>query len=153
MKESPDYSFDCNSSGSFCFVHLLQVHHILNHTSGLHNALADISVENPMIMHDFDECLRRIAASVPETEPGQSQLYHYLSFGWLCGGITEVGSIEFLIDGCMYKFWYLIKFHWCVKCITACIRKEISGDSGRSNCSSPESRGRTVYWNSSRQAA
>jgi len=28
--------------------------------------------------------------SVPETEPGQQQLYHYLSFGWLCGGIIEV---------------------------------------------------------------
>ncbi|PWA56493.1 protein kinase-like domain, Beta-lactamase/transpeptidase-like protein [Artemisia annua] len=25
-----------------------------------------------------------------ETEPGRDQLYHYLSYGWLCGGIIEV---------------------------------------------------------------
>ncbi|KAK6158642.1 hypothetical protein DH2020_005956 [Rehmannia glutinosa] len=28
----------------------------------------------------------------PETEPGREQLYHYLSFGWLCGGIIEHAS-------------------------------------------------------------
>ncbi|GLT54361.1 hypothetical protein SLA2020_275640 [Shorea laevis] len=68
---------------------LIKVHHVLNHTSGLHNALADITRENPLLMSDWDECLNRIAMSVPETEPGQQQFYHYLSFGWLCGGIIE----------------------------------------------------------------
>ncbi|XP_059459433.1 uncharacterized protein LOC132188991 [Corylus avellana] len=71
---------------------LIKVHHVLNHTSGLHNALADIARENPLLMLDWDECLNRIAMSVPETEPGQQQLYHYLSFGWLCGGIIEHAS-------------------------------------------------------------
>nr|GFA25747.1 beta-lactamase/transpeptidase-like protein [Tanacetum cinerariifolium] len=28
----------------------------------------------------------------PETEPGREQLYHYLSYGWLCGGIIEHAS-------------------------------------------------------------
>ncbi|KAI3888422.1 hypothetical protein MKW92_009544 [Papaver armeniacum] len=60
----------------------IKVHHVLNHTSGLHNALANIMQENPL----------RMAMSVPETEPGQQQLYHYLSFGWLCGGIIEHAS-------------------------------------------------------------
>lgn len=63
---------------------------MLNHTSGLHNALADLRGENPLMLADWDECLKRISMSVPETEPGQQQLYHYLSFGWLCGGIIEV---------------------------------------------------------------
>ncbi|KAI3828567.1 hypothetical protein L1987_02670 [Smallanthus sonchifolius] len=27
-----------------------------------------------------------------ETEPGREQLYHYLSYGWLCGGIIEHAS-------------------------------------------------------------
>jgi len=67
-----------------------QVHHVLNHTSGLHNALANIIKELPLLLTDWDECLQRIALSAPETEPGQEQLYHYLSFGWLCGGIVEV---------------------------------------------------------------
>ena len=68
----------------------MQVSHILNHTSGLHNALADIFEEDPMIISDFDECLKRIAMVAPETEPGCEQFYHYLSYGWLCGGIIEV---------------------------------------------------------------
>lgn len=73
-----------------CYVSLCQVHHVLNHTSGLHNALADLSRENPLLMCDWDECLNRIAMTTPETEPSHKQLYHYLSFGWLCGGIIEV---------------------------------------------------------------
>lgn len=63
---------------------------MLNHTSGLHNALAELTKENPLLMADWDDCLKRIATSVAESEPGQEQLYHYLSFGWLCGGIIEV---------------------------------------------------------------
>ncbi|MCL7032459.1 hypothetical protein MKW94_002469 [Papaver nudicaule] len=70
----------------------IKVHHVLNHTSGLHNALANIMTENPLILCEWDECLHRMAMSVPETEPGQQQLYHYLSFGWLCGGIIEHAS-------------------------------------------------------------
>ncbi|XP_011045052.1 PREDICTED: uncharacterized protein LOC105140069 isoform X2 [Populus euphratica] len=71
---------------------LIKVHHVLNHTSGLQNALANLREENPLLMADWDECLKRIAMSAPETEPGQEQLYHYLSFGWLCGGIIEHAS-------------------------------------------------------------
>ncbi|KAJ4958436.1 hypothetical protein NE237_025547 [Protea cynaroides] len=69
----------------------IKVCHVLNHTSGLHNAMADVR-ENPSLLCDWDESLNRIAMSVPETEPGQEQLYHYLSFGWLCGGIIEHAS-------------------------------------------------------------
>lgn len=46
--------------------------------------------EDPLLMTNWDECLKRIAASAPETAPAHEQLYHYLSFGWLCGGIIEV---------------------------------------------------------------
>ncbi|CAI9784734.1 unnamed protein product [Fraxinus pennsylvanica] len=67
----------------------IKVHHVLNHTAGLHNALASLTRENPLLMTDWDECLNCIAKVEPETEPGQKQLYHYLSFGWLCGGIIE----------------------------------------------------------------
>ncbi|XP_054788439.1 uncharacterized protein LOC129294250 [Prosopis cineraria] len=70
----------------------IKVHHILNHTSGLHNAMADMNRENPFLMLDWDQCLNRICMQAPETEPGKEQLYHYLSFGWLCGGIIEHAS-------------------------------------------------------------
>lgn len=67
---------------------------MLNHTSGLHNASADIVAdilrENPLLMADWEERLNHIAMSEPETEPGQEQFYHSLSYGWICGGIIEV---------------------------------------------------------------
>ncbi|XP_023744253.1 uncharacterized protein LOC111892451 [Lactuca sativa] len=69
----------------------LKVHHVLDHTSGLHNALAGIT-EDHVSFCDWDECLKRIAMATPETEPGSEQFYHYLSYGWLCGGIIEHAS-------------------------------------------------------------
>nr|GEV94642.1 beta-lactamase-related protein [Tanacetum cinerariifolium] len=71
---------------------LIKVHHVLNHTSGLQNALASLVQDNPMVLCDWDECLKRIATAAPETEPGKEQVYHYLSYGWLCGGIIEHAS-------------------------------------------------------------
>ncbi|KAL9363634.1 hypothetical protein Peur_046419 [Populus x canadensis] len=71
---------------------LIKVHHVLNHTAGLQNALDNLRKENPLLLTDWDECLKQIAMSAPETEPGQVQLYHFLSFGWLCGGIIEHAS-------------------------------------------------------------
>ncbi|GKB91849.1 beta-lactamase-related protein [Tanacetum coccineum] len=71
---------------------LIKVHHVLNHTSGLQNALASLVQDNPMVLCDWDECLKRIAMAAPETEPGKEQVYHYLSYGWLCGGIIEHAS-------------------------------------------------------------
>ncbi|KAK9077790.1 hypothetical protein SSX86_006128 [Deinandra increscens subsp. villosa] len=67
------------------------VNHILNHTSGLPNALFDV-IEDHSAYCDWDGCLKRIAMATPETEPGREQLYHYLSNGWLCGGIIEHAS-------------------------------------------------------------
>ncbi|CAA7023277.1 unnamed protein product [Microthlaspi erraticum] len=69
----------------------IKVHHVLNHTSGLQNAFDPVG-ENPLLICDWDECLKRIAISSPETQPGTQQLYHYLTFGWLCGGILEHAS-------------------------------------------------------------
>nr|GEZ06370.1 putative beta-lactamase/transpeptidase-like protein [Tanacetum cinerariifolium] len=68
------------------------VNHILNHISALHNALAGVYEEDPTLYCDFDECLKRIAMVASETEPGRGQLYHYLSHGWLRGGIIEHAS-------------------------------------------------------------
>ncbi|XP_071741699.1 uncharacterized protein [Rutidosis leptorrhynchoides] len=69
----------------------IKVNHVLNHTAGLHNALASITKDATSYC-DWDECLKRIAMEEPETEPGRQQLYHYLSYGWLCGGIIEHAS-------------------------------------------------------------
>ncbi|XP_076881631.1 uncharacterized protein LOC143529810, partial [Bidens hawaiensis] len=71
---------------------LIKVHHVLNHTSGLQNALSSLVQDNPMVLCDWHECLKRIAMAAPDTEPGQQQQYHYLSYGWLCGGIIQHAS-------------------------------------------------------------
>ncbi|KAM5565449.1 beta-lactamase domain-containing protein 2-like [Rosa sericea] len=71
---------------------LIKVHHALNHTSGLHNALADIVLGNPFLMSNWEECLKSTAMSVPESEPGKEQTYHYISYGYICGGIIEHAS-------------------------------------------------------------
>ncbi|MFS7928377.1 putative carboxylesterase [Helianthus anomalus] len=76
----------------------IKVNHVLNHTAGLHNALAGICEHDQTLYLDFDECLKRIAMVAPETEPGRVQLYHYLSYGWLCGGIIEHASGKKLQD-------------------------------------------------------
>ncbi|MQM03606.1 hypothetical protein Taro_036394 [Colocasia esculenta] len=70
----------------------IKVHHVLNHTSGLENAMADAMKDNPFLMCEWDESLKQMAMSTPESEPGCQQQYHYLSFGWLCGGIIEHAS-------------------------------------------------------------
>ncbi|KAK8954633.1 hypothetical protein KSP39_PZI002500 [Platanthera zijinensis] len=71
---------------------LMKVHHVLDHTSGLHNAMADVLQNNPFLLCDWEQSLHHIASCNPETEPGTQQLYHYLSFGWLCGGVIEHAS-------------------------------------------------------------
>ncbi|CAI9284938.1 unnamed protein product [Lactuca saligna] len=76
----------------------IKVHHILNHTSGLHNALADNTRNDPTLFCDWDECVKRIAEVAPETEPGRDQLYHYLSYGWLCGGIIEDVDVNTFLE-------------------------------------------------------
>ncbi|GKC62459.1 beta-lactamase domain-containing protein 2, partial [Tanacetum coccineum] len=70
----------------------IKVNHILNHTSGLHNALAGISEEDRTLFCDFDQYLKSIVVVAPKTEPSREQLYQYLSYGWLCGGIIEHAS-------------------------------------------------------------
>ncbi|CAI9284923.1 unnamed protein product [Lactuca saligna] len=70
----------------------IKVHHILNHTSGLHDALSVIVEDDPILFCDWDECVKRIATVEPESEPGCKQIYHYLSYGWLCGAIIEHAS-------------------------------------------------------------
>uniref|UniRef100_A0A0A9DEZ6 Beta-lactamase-related domain-containing protein n=1 Tax=Arundo donax TaxID=35708 RepID=A0A0A9DEZ6_ARUDO len=71
---------------------LIKVHHLLNHTSGLHNALGDAVKDDPLLLCDWEDTLNQIARCTPETEPGSAQSYHYLSFGWLCGGVIEHAS-------------------------------------------------------------
>ncbi|CAD6217093.1 unnamed protein product [Miscanthus lutarioriparius] len=71
---------------------LIKVHHLLNHTSGLHNALGDVVKNDPLLVCDWEETLNQITKCTPEIEPGSTQIYHYLSFGWLCGGVIEHAS-------------------------------------------------------------
>ncbi|MCO5578766.1 hypothetical protein L7F22_032612 [Adiantum nelumboides] len=68
------------------------VAHVLNHTAGLHNALSNQFKEDPFIMCKWDEVLKELADSAPDSRPGTKQAYHALTYGWLCGGIIERAS-------------------------------------------------------------
>lgn len=61
-----------------------------------------------MVLCDWHECLKRIAMAAPETEPGQQQQYHYLSYGWLCGGIIQVISTIYAPINLIH---FLLKFN------------------------------------------
>ncbi|KAH7306760.1 hypothetical protein KP509_22G028500 [Ceratopteris richardii] len=41
-----------------------------------------------------DEVLRELAEVIPDSSPGTKQVYHALTYGWLCGGIVEKASRE-----------------------------------------------------------
>lgn len=69
-----------------------KVAHVLNHTAGLHNAMLDVIKEDPYLMCNWEESLKRVATAKPESAPGSEQKYHSLSFGWLCGGLIEQAS-------------------------------------------------------------
>jgi len=56
----------------------------------MQNAMGDVLKSDPLLLCDWEKSLRHIARLSPDTEPGSQQLYHYLSFGWLCGGVIEV---------------------------------------------------------------
>lgn len=71
---------------------VIKVYHVLNHTSGFQNKMGDLLKVNPLLLCDWEKSLQHIATLSPDTEPGSQQLYHYLSFGWLCGGIIEHAS-------------------------------------------------------------
>lgn len=70
----------------------ITVAHVLNHTAGLQNALAHELKTDPLLVCNWDETLKKLAAAIPETTPGTKQVYHALTFGWLCGGIIEKAS-------------------------------------------------------------
>ena len=59
----------------------------LSHKAGLHSAIG-ISVPVQQLCQ-FDEMVRRIEQAEPAHPPGQEYHYHYLSYGWLLGGLVQ----------------------------------------------------------------
>ncbi|CAM6051335.1 unnamed protein product [Sphagnum compactum] len=78
--------FACNGKEN------ITVAHVLNHTAGLQNALSNDFKSDPLLMCNWDESLKKLAEATPESLPGEKQVYHAFSFGWLCGGIIEKAS-------------------------------------------------------------
>ena len=66
---------------------------MLNHTAGLQNALSSDLKSEPLLMCNWDDTLKKLASATPESPPGAKQVYHALTFGWLCGGIVEVNNL------------------------------------------------------------
>ena len=63
------------------------VAHALAHTAGLHNA---IGIGTPVEdLCNFDLMLHQIEQAEPSNAPGLEHHYHYLSYGWLLGGVVQ----------------------------------------------------------------
>ncbi|CAI5502554.1 unnamed protein product [Closterium sp. Naga37s-1] len=65
---------------------------VLTHRAGLPNAMSTKLMLDPMLMCRWQEMLSHLAAEAPESPPGTVEEYHYLSFGWLAGGIIEAAA-------------------------------------------------------------
>mmetsp|Transcript_34465 Transcript_34465/g.135576 ORF Transcript_34465/g.135576 Transcript_34465/m.135576 type:complete len:835 (-) Transcript_34465:3185-5689(-) len=65
------------------------VEQVLRHTSGLQNAGVEAIEKNFFVVCDWDRMIRLMEEAEPKTAPGSEQSYHYLSFGWIIGGLVE----------------------------------------------------------------
>jgi hypothetical protein len=61
-----------------------------NDQAGLANALPEHATLTDL--SDYGSMVRFVANAAPEHAPGQETHYHYLTFGWLVGGLTEAAS-------------------------------------------------------------
>ena len=67
--------------------HACTIEHVLTHTAGLHTQPgSSASIEQ---LCDWEYMLKLIATAKPTDAPGVRAMYHYLSFGWLIGGIIR----------------------------------------------------------------
>jgi aarF domain-containing kinase len=67
----------------------ITVAHLLNHRSGLADAGSEVLAENPFKMTDYDTMVSKMEVAIPRHEPGSKVEYHFISFGWLVGGMIE----------------------------------------------------------------
>jgi len=61
--------------------------HVLNHQAGLAGVLPDIATLDEIL--DWDNMLSFLKSATPAHVPGEREEYHYLTFGYLIGGILN----------------------------------------------------------------
>lgn len=67
------------------------VGHLLSHTAGLADAVPQ-SCTLERLRDDWKGLVKDVAAATPAHAPGARSVYHYLSWGWLMGGLIEAIS-------------------------------------------------------------
>ncbi|RKO83095.1 beta-lactamase-domain-containing protein, partial [Blyttiomyces helicus] len=69
----------------------ITVAHLLTHTAGLQDAGSETLETDPHKIAEWDHMLGMMETAVPVGEPGApaNVAYHFLSFGWLVGGVVE----------------------------------------------------------------
>lgn len=63
------------------------IRHVLNHQAGLANAFPENATVERLL--DWEENLSFLRDAEPAYKPGEKEQYHYLTFGYLVGGILE----------------------------------------------------------------
>ena len=72
--------FAANGKGNILF------RHVLNHTAGLQMMATGLVPEDLL---DWDKMCRMLATATPVSAPGESQVYHAVTFGWLVGEVVR----------------------------------------------------------------
>ncbi|KAJ3097729.1 hypothetical protein HDU97_004579 [Phlyctochytrium planicorne] len=67
----------------------ITVAHLLSHQSGLQDAGQDRLQGDAFAMTEFDEMVKAMERARPHAAPGTTTSYHFLSFGWLVGGLVQ----------------------------------------------------------------
>ena len=69
------------------------VRHALAHQAGLAAAMPDAPTIDALTC--WANMTRFVAEAPPAHAPGAATAYHAMTFGWICGGLIEVGSRGF----------------------------------------------------------
>ncbi|KAJ3417277.1 Katanin p60 ATPase-containing subunit A1 [Chytridiales sp. JEL 0842] len=67
----------------------LTVADLVTHRAGLADAGTEVLSESPFHMAKFDKMVSHMEIVTPKHAPGERFEYHFLSFGWLVGGVLE----------------------------------------------------------------
>ena len=67
----------------------ITVRQVLDHQAGMADAGSDALAREPFMVRDEERCIALMEQAVPTSAPGAVSAYHYLSFGFLVGGIVR----------------------------------------------------------------
>lgn len=85
---------------------------VLGHVSGLQSAGIQALRKNGFAICQWEKMVNIMAEAEPEGSPGDKEVYHALSFGWIVGGIIERVA-KMPLRGTFTENWFLYDLLLC----------------------------------------